>query len=139
MAASFLGLDVTTPVFCVAWAFAAGVATQGALAFFSVHRLFDLDTSDYMLHVALPLGLATGALGFAARPVVEGSGAKLFVLAALEVGLAAVYFGLLVRLRAVWVAVVVERFFEREAESASASLAAQSANPNTCTSQKEIP
>ena len=34
------------------------------------------------------------------------------MLAALEVGLAAVYFGLLVRLRAVWVAVVVERFFE---------------------------
>ena len=113
VAASFLGLDVTSPVFCVAWAFAAGVATQGALAFFSVHRLFALDASDYMLHVALPLGLATGALGFAARPVVEGSGAKLLVLAALEIGLAAVYFGLLVRLRAVWVAVVVERFFER--------------------------
>ena len=95
------------------WAFAAGVATQGALAFFSVHRLFALDPSDYTPHVALPLGLATGAVGFAARPVVEGSGAKLLVLAALEIGLAAVYFGLLVRLRAVWVAVVVERFFER--------------------------
>ena len=113
VAASFLGLDVTSPVFCVAWAFAAGVATQGALAFFSVTVCSPCDASDYMLQVALPLGLATGALGFAARPLVEGSGAELLVLVALEVGLAAVYFGLLIRLRAVWVTVVVKRFFER--------------------------
>ena len=76
VAASFLAFDVTSPVFCVAWAFSAGVTTQGALTFSRVHRLFSLRSSDYMLQVALPLGLVTGALGLAARPLVEGSGAR---------------------------------------------------------------
>ena len=113
VAAGFLALDVTSPVFCVAWAFSAGVATQGALTFFTVHRIFDLRVSAYMLQAAVPLGLLTGALGLAARPLVESSGAELPVLLALELVLAAIYFGVLVRLRAGWVVLLAERFFER--------------------------
>ena len=114
VAACFLALDVTSPVLCVAWAFSAGVATQGALTFVTVHRLFDLRVSAYMLQIALPIGITTGALGLAARPLVESSGAELIVLVALELALAAVYFGVLVRSRAsCWVLLLAERFFER--------------------------
>ena len=113
VAASFLAFDVTSPVLCVAWAFSAGVTTQGALTLLTVHRLFALRSSDYLLQVALPLGLVTGALGLAARPLVEDSGAQLLVLLALELLLAAGYFGLLVRARAGWVVLLTERFFQR--------------------------
>ena len=113
VAASFLALDVTEPVFCVAWAFSAGVTTQGALTFLTVHRVFGLQGAHYMLWLALPLGLATGALALAARPLVEGSGAELLLLLALELVLAAAYFGLLVRFRAGWVVLLAERFFQR--------------------------
>ena len=89
VAASFLALDVTEPVFCVAWAFSAGVTTQGALTFLTVHRVFGLQGAHYMLWLALPLGLATGALALAARPLVEGSGPELLLLLALELVLAA--------------------------------------------------
>ena len=66
-----------------------------------------------MLWLALPLGLATGALALAARPLVEGSGAELLLLLALELVLAAACFGLFVRFRAGWVVLLAERFFQR--------------------------
>ena len=112
VAASFLAFDVATPVFCVAWAFSAGVTVQGALTFFTVHRVFGLRGAHYMLQLAVPLGLATGALALAARPQIEGSAWELPLLLALELALAAVYFGVLVRARAGWVVLLKERFFE---------------------------
>lgn len=112
VAALLLSLDATEPVLCVAWAFAAGATTQGVLAFVSVHRLFGLKISDYDLSLAAPLGLATGALGLAARPLVADSGVQLPLLLALELTLALGYFGLLVRSRPGWVALLRERFFE---------------------------
>ncbi len=115
VAGSFLALDVASPVFCVAWAFTAGVSTQGALTFVTVHRIFSVPASAYMPQLALPLGLATGLLGLAARPLVEGSGAELALLLALELVLAAAYFGLLARAHAGWVVLLSERFFQRPA------------------------
>ncbi len=116
VAASFLGLDVASPVFCVAWAFAAGVATQGALAFLSVHRLFSLQTPrTTCCRSPCRWGSLRVPWDFAARPLVEGSGVELLVLVALEAVLAGVYFGLLIRSRAGWVALVAERFFETSA------------------------
>ena len=113
VAAGFLALDVASPVFCVAWAFSAGVTTQGALTFLTVHRFFGLSLSAYMLQVALPLGLLTGALGLAARPLVEDSGAELALLIALQLVLGALYFGVLVQRRAGWVVLLRERLFQR--------------------------
>jgi O-antigen/teichoic acid export membrane protein len=107
------GLDVARPVMCVAWAFAAGVTTQGVLTFLTVHRLFGLSTRPYRFELALPVGLATGLAGLAARPLVEGSAAELPLLLAVELVLAAVYFGALVRYRAGWVVLLTERLFER--------------------------
>lgn len=112
VAALLLSLDATEPVLCVAWAFAAGATTQGVLALVSVHRVFGLKTSDYDLSLAAPLGLATGALGLAARPLVADSGVQLPLLLAVELTLALAYFGLLVRSRPGWVALLRERFFE---------------------------
>jgi O-antigen/teichoic acid export membrane protein len=113
VASSFLALDVTEPVFCVAWAFCAGVTTQGLLTFLTVHRLFGLAQADYLLRLAVPLGLGAGLVGLAARPLIDGSSAELLMLLALELLLAFVYFGALVRARAAWVVLLRERFFQR--------------------------
>jgi hypothetical protein len=113
VAGAFLGLDVADPVFCVAWAFCAGVTAQGVLTFLTVHRLFGLSGSEYLVRLVVPLGVATGFAGLAARPFIDGSGAELPLLLALELLLAAVYFGALVRARAGWVVLLSERFFQR--------------------------
>jgi O-antigen/teichoic acid export membrane protein len=113
VATVLLALDVIDPVFAVAWAFCAGVTAQGALTLLTVHRFFGLAVSDYLLGVAVPLGLLTGALGLAARPVIDGSGAELVLLLALELVLAALYFGTLVRRGAGWVVLLRERFLRR--------------------------
>jgi O-antigen/teichoic acid export membrane protein len=113
VAASFLALDVTDPAHSVAWAFCAGVTTQGLLTFLTVHGLFHLSLSGYRFGLAVPLGIATGAAALAARPVIDGSAAELPLLVALELVLAGLYFGALVRARAGWVVLLTERFFQR--------------------------
>jgi O-antigen/teichoic acid export membrane protein len=113
VAAVSLGTDIASPVMCVAWSFAAGVATQGALTLATVHRHFGLTVSDYALGVALPAGLVTAAAGAALRPVVDGSGAELALLAAVQLVLAAAYFGVLVRAGVAWVRLIAERLFEQ--------------------------
>ena len=113
VAALLLGLDITRPVLCVAWAFAAGVTTQGLLTLVTVHRLLHLSASAYMLQLALPLGVATGLVGLAARPLIDGAPGELAVLIVFELLLAALYFGTLVRARAGWVVLLRERLFDR--------------------------
>jgi len=115
VAAVMLGTDVTPPGLAVAWAFAAGVLSQGALTLATVHRLFGLRWSGYSLLPAFALGLLTGAAALVSRPLVEDSDAALAVLLALEAALAAVYFGGLFYLRVGWARLLRERFFARHA------------------------
>jgi hypothetical protein len=98
-----LATDVTAPAFSVAWAFAAGVAVQGGLTFFFVRRLFGVRLSDYGLGRVLPLVALTAAGAVAARPLVEGSGARLVLLLAVELVLTAVYLGGLVASHVGWI------------------------------------
>jgi len=114
VAAVMLGLDVARPVMCVAWAFAAGVATQGILTFLTVHRLFGLRAGGYDLALAVPLAALTAALGFAARPLIDGSPAALVLLLALELVLTAIFFGVLFRRRVPWTRMLAEQLFRRD-------------------------
>jgi hypothetical protein len=113
VAALMLGLDVARPVMCVAWAFAAGVSTQGALTFLTVHRLFALETRGYDLALVVPLAALTAALGLAARPLIDGSPAALALLLVLELVLAAIFFGVLFRRRAPWTRLLADQLFRR--------------------------
>ena len=106
----FRGLDLADPAVSVAWAFAAGVTVQGALTFITVHRLFGLAGTDYGLRLAMPLAVLAGAVGIAARPLIDDSAAPLVLLVLLEIALAAAYFGVLWRARVGWARLVRERF-----------------------------
>ena len=66
---------------------------QGALTFITVHRLFGLAGTDYGLRLAMPLAVLAGAVGIAARPLIDDSAAPLALLVLLELALAAAYFG----------------------------------------------
>jgi O-antigen/teichoic acid export membrane protein len=113
VAAVMLGLDLARPIMCVAWAFAAGVATQGILTFATVHRLFGLRSAGYDLALALPLAVLTTTIGLAARPVIDGSPAALALLLGLELALAGIFFGVLFRRRAPWTRMLAEQFLRR--------------------------
>jgi O-antigen/teichoic acid export membrane protein len=112
VAAVMLGADLADPAMCVAWSFAAGVATQGALTLATVHRLFGLRAADYALGVALPAGLATAVAGAALRPLVDGSGAELALLVAVQLLLASAFVAALVRAQVGWTRLIAERIFE---------------------------
>jgi O-antigen/teichoic acid export membrane protein len=114
VAAVMLGLDVARPVMCVAWAFAAGVATQGILTFLTVHHLFGLKSGGYDLALALPLAALTAALGLAARPLIDDSSAALVLLLVLELALAAIFFGVLFWRRAPWTQMLANQLFRRQ-------------------------
>ena len=113
VAAVLLALDVTEPAFCVAWAFAAGVAVQGGLTFYFVRRLFGVRLADYALGRVLPLVAFTAAAAVAARPLVEGSGARLVLLAAVELVLTAVYLGGLAASHVSWISFLRTRGLSR--------------------------
>lgn len=59
--------------------------------------------------MAAPLALLTGALAWAARPVIEGSPLVLLFLVGLELVLAALYFGCLAGSNVGWTRVLRER------------------------------
>jgi len=101
-------------VMCVAWAFAAGVATQGILTFLTVHHLFGLKSGGYDLALVLPLAALTAALGLAARPLIDDSSAALVLLLVLELALAAIFFGVLFRRRAPWTQMLANQLFRRQ-------------------------
>lgn len=109
VAALLLSFDLISPALGVAWAFTAGVTVQGLMTFFYVHRLFGLAWSDYSFTVAAPLALLAGALGWAARPMIEGSRLVLLLVAGLQLALAALYFGGLVRSDVGWTRMLRER------------------------------
>lgn len=113
VAAVTLGLDLLRPVMCVAWAFTAGVTTQGLLTFATVHRLFAVDAAGYALRLAVPLSVAAGVLALAARPLIDGSPIALVVLLAVELVLAGAYFGALFRAGVPWTAMMRERLLQR--------------------------
>lgn len=113
VAAVTLGLDLMRPVMCVAWAFAAGVTVQGVLTFATVHRLFSVRATHYVLGLAVPLALSTAAAGLAARPLIDASSLALPLLLGLESALAGIYFGFLFFARVPWTAMLRERFLQR--------------------------
>jgi O-antigen/teichoic acid export membrane protein len=112
VAALLLGLELVRPVMGVAWAFAAGVSAQGMLTLATVHRFFRVGWSDYGLRFTVPLGLATGIVGYLARPAVETGGSPLLLLIALELVLSLAYFGALALLPIGWTRLFAERFFD---------------------------
>jgi len=106
-----LGLDLGRPVMCVAWSFALGVATQGALTLATVHRMFGLRIADYGLRMAVPAALAAGVVGAALRPSIDGSSAELPLLVALQLVLATAFVGSQFAAGAGWTRLVSERMF----------------------------
>jgi O-antigen/teichoic acid export membrane protein len=109
IAAVLLGFDLTAPAFAVAWAFAGGVVVQGLMTLAFVQRLFAVPLADYALGPALVLAAATGGAAVVARPAVEDAPGSLLVLAALELTLAAAYFGGLAAARAPWTRLLRDR------------------------------
>jgi O-antigen/teichoic acid export membrane protein len=109
IAAVLLGFDLTAPAFAVAWAFAGGVVVQGLMTLAFVQRLFAVPLTDYALGPALVLAAATGGAAVLARPAVEDAPGGLLVLAALELTLAAAYFGGLAAARARWTRLLRDR------------------------------
>jgi O-antigen/teichoic acid export membrane protein len=104
-ASALLEFDVGQPVEAIAASFAIGIACLGGLTLASVHQLFRIGTSDYALKVAIPLGLAAAAVGAGLRltAIHYGSPPSLFVaLAAVELGLGALYFTGLVKAGVTW-------------------------------------
>jgi O-antigen/teichoic acid export membrane protein len=114
LAALLLGLDLTDPASAVAWAFAGGVVVQGLMTFAFVQRLFAVRLADYALPPALALAAGTGGVALLARPAVEDAPAGLLVLAAVELGLAAAYFGGLFAARARWTVLLRDRSLRGE-------------------------
>jgi len=113
LAALLLLLHIGQPVMAVAWAFAAGVTTQGALTFATVHRVFRVQMSDYGLQYVVPLGLAAGAIGLALRPSIEAAASPLLLTIGLQLLLGAAYFLALALLPLRWPRLLAERFFDR--------------------------
>lgn len=113
-AAALLTADATDPGMSVAIAFAAGVVTQGALTLATVHSVFGLDRTEYALAPALIAAAATGLLALAARPLIEGSGADLVLLALAEAALAGGYGAMLFWRRVSWTLLLRERFFHQQ-------------------------
>ncbi len=113
VAAVTLPFELVRPAIGVAWAFAAGVTVQGALAFATVHRFFGVSWSVYGLQYALPIGLLTVLIGLALRPVVQGSGATLVLLIAVQAGLAILYLAMIVASPMRWPRLLAARFFAR--------------------------
>lgn len=113
LATLLLVLDIGRPVMAVAWAFAAGVTTQGALTFATVHRVFRVRLSDYGLRYVVPLGFAAGAIGLVARPTIEAAANPLLLTIGLEMLLGAAYFLALALLPLRWPRLLAERFFDR--------------------------
>ena len=110
VAAVLLGLDVVDPALAVACAFAVGVLAQGGLTVLFVRRLFTVPLSAFSLGPALALGTATGLAAVALHPVVDGSQAPLALIVAVELALAAAFFGGLFLAGAGWAALVRERW-----------------------------
>jgi O-antigen/teichoic acid export membrane protein len=102
VAAIMLSLELAHPAMCVAWAFSTGIAVQGLLTMHFVHRTFGVRMSDYSLATALSLGLLVAALGLATRRLIADASLLLAWLAAVELGLAVVYFGGLWRAKVPW-------------------------------------
>jgi O-antigen/teichoic acid export membrane protein len=113
VAALLLGFDLISPALGVAWAFAAGVSTQGALTFATVHRFFSVRWHDYGFRYTVPLALATGALALLARPAIEDGPSPLLLLIGLEAVLAALYFGAIALSPVAWPKLLAARLFAR--------------------------
>ncbi len=113
VAAVLLGLDLIPPALGVAWAFAAGVTTQGLLTFLTVHRFFGVRWHDYGFRYTVPIALVVGALGLLARPAIEEVPATLLSLLGLQIVLAALYFGAIALSPVRWPKLLAERLFDR--------------------------
>jgi hypothetical protein len=113
VAALLLGLELTSPALGVAWAFAVGVATQGALTFATVHRFFAVRWHDYGFQYTVPSALAVGLLGLLARPAIDGAPATLLLLIGLQLVLAALYFGAIALSPVAWPKLLAARLFDR--------------------------
>jgi O-antigen/teichoic acid export membrane protein len=100
-----LATDLAAPLNCIAWSFAIGVMCFGLFTLVSVHRLFRLRVADYELLPALGLALLTAVLAVPVRSLVIGDDTSLgsiAVILGLELVLATVYVGGLVRAGVGW-------------------------------------
>jgi O-antigen/teichoic acid export membrane protein len=109
IAAVLLGFDLVEPEFAVAWAFAGGVLTQGAMTLVFVRSVFRVPLAAYRLVPALALGAAAGLLALAARPLIDGSAVPVLVLLATEIVLGALYVAGLAAAGAGWITLLRER------------------------------
>jgi hypothetical protein len=101
--------DLVDPAFAVAWSFVAGVLVQGAMTLVFVQRVFRVPLRDYALAPALVLGVVTGLLGLAARPLIEDSSIPVLLLIAAELVLGGLYVAGLAAARAGWIGLLRER------------------------------
>jgi O-antigen/teichoic acid export membrane protein len=109
VAATLLGFDAVSPAFAVAWAFAAGVLVQGTLTLVFVRSIFRVPLAAYALEPALALGIAAGALAWAAMPLIDDSSVPLVALIATELVIGAAYVGGLAVAGAGWITLLRER------------------------------
>jgi O-antigen/teichoic acid export membrane protein len=116
--AILLASTATEPLTAIAWSFAIGLLSLGALTFATVQRLFSVLASDFALRAALPLAAATAGAGYLLRETVVGSDASLlsvFLIAMAELLLAAAYVAGLLRAGVAWPSEVRTRLLRRPA------------------------
>jgi O-antigen/teichoic acid export membrane protein len=115
-ATASLTTDLAPPLNCIAWSFALGVFTLGVLTLLSVQRVFRLSIADFALPPALALGALTAAAGWLADATLihdKASLREVVLILAVELVLAAVYVGGLVRAGVGWPAELRTRFLSR--------------------------
>jgi O-antigen/teichoic acid export membrane protein len=93
------------PLTAVAWSFALGLLSLGALTFATVQRLFRVPVATFALRASLPLAAAMAGTGFVVRETIVGSDSSallLLLIALMELLLAAAYVAGLMRAGVSW-------------------------------------
>jgi O-antigen/teichoic acid export membrane protein len=111
-----LAVEIDDPLICIAASFALGLLTLGALTLLSVMRVFRLSATQFALPIALVLGIVTAGGAWLLDRLVIGDGASLkdvLLIAALEVPLAALFVGGLIRSGVAWPAELRARLLRR--------------------------
>jgi hypothetical protein len=100
-----LAAEIDDPLVCIAASFALGLVCLGALTLLSVMRVFRLRASEFSLPIAALLGVLTAGGAWLVDRAVIGDGASLkdvLLIAALEIPLAALFVGGLIRAGVAW-------------------------------------
>jgi hypothetical protein len=122
VAAISLHFGIGRPIEAIAASFAAGILCLGALTIVSVHSLYRLRRSEYLFRACLALSVGTAIVGAVVRLSI-GSRTTLvsvLIIAAVEIGLGAVYLIGLVRAGATWPSDIRDWMFRRRPETLEA-------------------